>query len=249
MLRRAAGLVNGRAIAAGESGAAARTPAVRRPRGRASTHPGDAGDRHYGAGRGRRTDSAARLEKMLEAANAAGIAIAAWTGTAARGDEVMAQIRLAVVGVGEFGRNHCRVIHEVGRARTGAVVDTDPRAPRRSRPCTAWAPDRLPRSGRRGGCRRGGRAHDSPRGDRRAAARSRASTCWSRSPLRPTSPPPSRLVDAAERLGASSRWATSSASIPPSSRWNGAPPCRCSSRSTGSTSSAPAAWTSTWCWT
>ena len=34
--------------------------------------------------------------------------------------------RLAVVGCGQFGRNHCRVIHESERAGLTAVVDTDP---------------------------------------------------------------------------------------------------------------------------
>ncbi len=33
--------------------------------------------------------------------------------------------RLAVIGVGQFGRNHCRVVHESGRAELCAVVDTD----------------------------------------------------------------------------------------------------------------------------
>ena len=33
--------------------------------------------------------------------------------------------RLAVVGAGAFGRNHCRVIHESERAELAAVVDTD----------------------------------------------------------------------------------------------------------------------------
>jgi predicted dehydrogenase len=37
----------------------------------------------------------------------------------------MEQIRLAVVGAGQFGRNHCRVVHECDRARLCAVVDTD----------------------------------------------------------------------------------------------------------------------------
>jgi predicted dehydrogenase len=37
----------------------------------------------------------------------------------------MAQMRLAVVGAGQFGKNHCRVVHESGRARLCAVVDTD----------------------------------------------------------------------------------------------------------------------------
>ena len=33
--------------------------------------------------------------------------------------------RLAVVGAGQFGKNHCRVIHESARAELRAVVDTD----------------------------------------------------------------------------------------------------------------------------
>src|SRR5262245_59926692 len=37
----------------------------------------------------------------------------------------MSPPRLAVVGAGQFGRNHCRVIHESGRARLAAVVDID----------------------------------------------------------------------------------------------------------------------------
>lgn len=34
--------------------------------------------------------------------------------------------RLAVVGAGQFGANHCRVIHECERAQLAAVVDLDP---------------------------------------------------------------------------------------------------------------------------
>ena len=36
------------------------------------------------------------------------------------------KLRLAVVGAGQFGRNHCRVIHESERADLSAVVDIDP---------------------------------------------------------------------------------------------------------------------------
>ncbi len=36
------------------------------------------------------------------------------------------KLRLAVVGAGQFGRNHCRAIHESERAELCAVVDTDP---------------------------------------------------------------------------------------------------------------------------
>jgi predicted dehydrogenase len=35
------------------------------------------------------------------------------------------QTRMAVVGCGQFGRNHCRVVHESERAELVAVVDTD----------------------------------------------------------------------------------------------------------------------------
>jgi predicted dehydrogenase len=34
--------------------------------------------------------------------------------------------RVAVVGAGQFGKNHCRVVHESERAQLCAVVDTDP---------------------------------------------------------------------------------------------------------------------------
>jgi predicted dehydrogenase len=37
----------------------------------------------------------------------------------------MRKVRLAVVGVGQFGRNHCRVIRECERAELVAVVDSD----------------------------------------------------------------------------------------------------------------------------
>ena len=37
----------------------------------------------------------------------------------------MKNIRMAVVGAGQFGRHHCRVVHESARARLAAVVDTD----------------------------------------------------------------------------------------------------------------------------
>jgi predicted dehydrogenase len=37
----------------------------------------------------------------------------------------MPQTRLAVIGAGQFGKNHCRAVHESPRARLCAVVDTD----------------------------------------------------------------------------------------------------------------------------
>src|SRR6516225_9367568 len=35
-------------------------------------------------------------------------------------------IRLAVIGAGQFGKNHCRVVRESQRAELVAVVDIDP---------------------------------------------------------------------------------------------------------------------------
>src|SRR5271156_3158786 len=37
----------------------------------------------------------------------------------------MAKTRVAVVGAGAFGRNHCRVVHESEQAELTAVVDLD----------------------------------------------------------------------------------------------------------------------------
>ncbi len=37
----------------------------------------------------------------------------------------MSQIRVAVVGAGQFGRNHCRVVNQSARAALAAVVDLD----------------------------------------------------------------------------------------------------------------------------
>jgi predicted dehydrogenase len=37
----------------------------------------------------------------------------------------MTKIRLAVIGAGQFGKHHCRVIHECPRAELAAVVDID----------------------------------------------------------------------------------------------------------------------------
>src|ERR1700682_5364556 len=37
----------------------------------------------------------------------------------------MARARLAAIGAGQFGKNHCRVIHESARAELAAVVDID----------------------------------------------------------------------------------------------------------------------------
>jgi len=36
------------------------------------------------------------------------------------------EIRIGVVGAGQFGRNHCRIVEQSTRARLAAVVDTDP---------------------------------------------------------------------------------------------------------------------------
>src|SRR5271157_5459943 len=52
----------------------------------------------------------------------------------------MPQTRLAVIGAGQFGKNHCRAVHESERARLCAVVDTDlPRASELAAPYGAEA--------------------------------------------------------------------------------------------------------------
>jgi predicted dehydrogenase len=40
--------------------------------------------------------------------------------------EANKEIRVGVVGAGQFGRNHCRIVEQSTRARLAAVVDTDP---------------------------------------------------------------------------------------------------------------------------
>src|SRR5580704_18358339 len=40
--------------------------------------------------------------------------------------ETNKEIRIGVVGAGQFGRNHCRIVEQSTRARLAAVVDTDP---------------------------------------------------------------------------------------------------------------------------
>src|ERR1035437_8709534 len=37
----------------------------------------------------------------------------------------MSQPRVAVIGAGAFGQNHCRVVHESARAQLAAIVETD----------------------------------------------------------------------------------------------------------------------------
>src|SRR6185312_12052806 len=37
----------------------------------------------------------------------------------------MAKTKVAVIGVGAFGKNHCRVVHESEQAELAAVVDID----------------------------------------------------------------------------------------------------------------------------
>ena len=40
--------------------------------------------------------------------------------------EANQEIRVGVVGAGQFGRTHCRIVEQSARARLAAVVDTDP---------------------------------------------------------------------------------------------------------------------------
>src|ERR1019366_4019939 len=45
-------------------------------------------------------------------------------GSAPQGNPPMSQPRVAVIGAGAFGQNHCRVVHESARASLAAIVDT-----------------------------------------------------------------------------------------------------------------------------
>src|ERR1022692_4853216 len=46
-------------------------------------------------------------------------------GSAPQGNPPMSQPRIAVIGAGAFGQNHCRVVHQSPRATLAAIVDTD----------------------------------------------------------------------------------------------------------------------------
>src|ERR1039458_1340967 len=46
-------------------------------------------------------------------------------GSAPQGNPPMSQPRVAVIGAGAFGQNHCRVVHESARAQLAAIVDSD----------------------------------------------------------------------------------------------------------------------------
>ena len=103
-------------------------------------------------------------------------------------------------GAGQFGRNHCRVVHESERADLVAVVDTDAARAAEAAALTARSPtDAATR--RPGGRRHRRRAHHRPRRGRPLLCSKPASTCWWRSPSRPISIPPTRLIEAAERHG------------------------------------------------
>ncbi len=68
-------------------------------------------------------------EALLRAADEAGIAIEAFApeDTAAKKEEIVSakKIRVAVVGVGDFGRNHVRVWREIEGAELAGIVDTN----------------------------------------------------------------------------------------------------------------------------
>src|ERR1022692_1422376 len=46
-------------------------------------------------------------------------------GSAPHGNPPMSQPRVAVIGAGAFGQNHCRGVHESARATLAAIVDSD----------------------------------------------------------------------------------------------------------------------------
>ena len=99
-------------------------------------------------------------------------------------DEPTKPIRVAVVGAGEFGRNHVRVWREMEGAELVGIVDTN--AERAAQVAAEFGDARAARSrcacrGARGR-REPRRAHERARAHRLPAARCRASTCWWKSP-------------------------------------------------------------------
>jgi predicted dehydrogenase len=113
----------------------------------------------------------------------------------------MPQTRLAVIGAGQFGKNHCRAVHESARAQLCAVVDTDaaraaelaalygaePLADAASLPAKWTRPSSPP----------------PPPCMRRLAAcwRRPASTFFVEKPITPDLASAGRLIEAAERYG------------------------------------------------
>ena len=99
--------------------------------------------------------------------------------------------RIAVVGAGQFGQNHCRVVRQSTRAELTAVVDTDP-----SRAAVA---DYRELAGKVDAAIVA--APTSAHAEIGCWLLEPASTCWWRSPSRPIWNPPTGWSTAAERNG------------------------------------------------
>ena len=214
MLRRAASLVNGRAL---------RLVKVSRRRGHLLFDVPVAGPGTIQAMQETGTTALAvdagrtlllDRDEMLAAAGEAGIAIKAYRPDE-RVEKVMNKLRVAVVGAGEFGRRHMRAIAQSSPRESGGGRRYRSRAGRGSRCRRIRA--RCCRRGRAGGargCRRGGHADDRARRDRRRASRSRHRRAG-REAHRPDLASAQRLVERRRAPGRCSRWATWSDSTPP----------------------------------
>ena len=113
----------------------------------------------------------------------------------------MSKLRVAVVGAGQFGSNHMRVVAQSERADLAAVVDRSP-----ERAAEAGGPLPMPGAGAAGTCS----VRLTPPSSRCPPARTPrwvarclrpASTSWSKSRLRRTWPRARRLVETAQAHG------------------------------------------------
>ena len=158
-------------------------------------------------------------------------------------------IRIAVVGAGQFGRNHCRVVRESDARRPGRH-----RGYRSARAAEAAAA--APAASAFTDFRELAGKVD-------AAIVAAPTTSHAEvgcelleagidvlveKPIAPDLPRrPTALIETAERRGRILQVGHLERFNPAVSAWNSAPRSRSSSRSTASTSSARAAWMSTWC--
>ena len=107
-----------------------------------------------------------------------------------------------MVGAGQFGRNHCRVVHESERAALAAVVDIDPaRAAEVAGIIWRPAPDRCARTGGPGGCGHGGRPHHGAHEEVGCALLEAGIDVLVEKPIAPDLDSAARLIAAADRHG------------------------------------------------
>src|ERR1039458_9305305 len=135
----------------------------------------------------------------------------------------MPQIRLAVIGAGQFGKNHCRAIHESQRAQLCAVVDTD--AARAAELAALYGAKALADARQLAG-KVDAAVVAAPTTVHEEIGRMLAEAgigILVEKPITPDLASASRLIEAASAMAAFSRWATSSALTRRSSNSSGAP--------------------------